>query len=118
MELKIINVYGHGDFNKEHVVLQAVSDCDAGRYMLADSTFLDSGSVSNKVRHTFWIPDRDVKAGDYISIWTKPGTNNKGTYRDCPLHRFFWGLNRAVWNDEGDCAVLFHVATWQFFPTH
>lgn len=46
-------------------------------------------------------------------LYTKKGqqtelANDKGTR----THVFYWGLERAVWNDTGDCAVLFEVAAW------
>lgn len=117
MKLEILSVHGTGDYLKEYVLLEALADCDVGRYMIADSTYMSDGKVSNKVRHTFWIPDRQVRAGDLVSVWTKPGDhivtkNAQGR----TIHRFFWGLREAVWNDTGDCAVLFELSTWAFAP--
>jgi hypothetical protein len=84
--------------------------------MLADTTYLNNGKVSNKLRHTFWFPDKDVKKDQLVSVWTKPGTDTTSeTDSGTKIHRFFWGLNRAVWNDTGDCAILFALTTWQFF---
>ena len=115
MKLKIIEVQGIGDYDKELVLLQAEDDCDVGRYLLADSTYTANGKVSNEVRHTFWFPDKEIKKGEYVAVWTKPGKSAEVTFRERPLHRFFWGLSKAVWNDDGDCAVLMHVPSWQFF---
>lgn len=69
-----------------------------------------------KIRHTYWFPDKNVNKGDLISVWTKSGENKKTTSKSGnPLHRFYWGLESAVWNDEGDCAILFEINTWQFY---
>ncbi|MEX2410160.1 MAG: hypothetical protein WD607_02105 [Candidatus Paceibacterota bacterium] len=116
MNLEIISIHNNGDQNKEYVLMKVLQNCDAGHYILADSTYTDDGKISNKVRHTYWIPDKEVEKGDLISIWTKDGKNTTSkTDSGTPIHRFFWGLNKPVWNDEGDCAVLFEVNTWQIF---
>lgn len=116
MQVEIIKVYGHGDYQNEYVMLKVLEDCDIGKYMIADNTYFDDGGISNKVRHTHWFPDKDVKKGELISLWTRKGVdttnkNDSGTI----VHRFYWGLNQAVWNDDGDCALLFHVNNWSHF---
>lgn len=116
MKVSIISIHEQGDFDKEYVLMRVREDCDIGHYILADSTYTDSNQVSNKIRHTYWFPDKQVKKGELVSLWTKPGRNTTGKTDDgSKVHRFFWGLKRAVWNDHGDCAVLFEISTWQFF---
>jgi hypothetical protein len=117
MKVNIISIHNRGNYEKEHVLMRVLDDCDIGRYMLADSTYTPKGQVSNKVRHTFWIPDKEVKKGDLVSVWTRSGndTTTKNDNGDI-IHRFYWDLKSSVWNDDGDCAVLFEMNTWQFFP--
>ena len=116
MNVEIISVHNHGNHKEEYVLLRVKADCDIGHYQLCDSTYTKDGNVSNKVRHTYWFPDKPVKKGDLVSLWTKDGTNTT-TKNDSgtTVHRFYWGLAKAVWNDDGDCAVLQHVPNWQFF---
>lgn len=116
MKLEIISVHNHGNHKEEYVLLKAHDDCDIGRYQLCDSTYTADGRVSNKLRHTYWFPDKDIKKGDLVSVWTKDGTNTTDKNSSGTLiHRFYWGLSKPVWNDNGDCAVLQYVSTWQFF---
>lgn len=116
MKLKIISVHNHGDFDKEYVMLKANEDCDVGRFVLADSTYTADGKVSNKVRHTYWFPDKNIKKDELVSLWTGPGNNTTAKTNDgTTVHRFYWGLKTAVWNDGGDCAVLLDIQDWQFF---
>jgi hypothetical protein len=116
MKLEIISVHNHGDYDKEYVRLQAREDCDVGRYLLADTTYTNDGKVSNKLRHTYWFPDKNIKKGDLVCVWTKPGANaTTSTSTGTPIHHFYWNLQTAVWNDEGDCAALLETNTWQFF---
>lgn len=116
MNLKIISVHNHGDFDKEYVLMRALEDCDVGRFILADSTYTEDGNISNKVRHTFWFPDKKIKKGELVSVWTRSGKMTEATSESgTPIHRFYWGLETAVWNDDGDCAVLLDIRDWQTF---
>lgn len=114
MKLKIKSIHGHGDFDKEHVLLQANEDCNIGHYLLADTTYNRDGTFSNKMKHTYWFLNQDVKKGDYVSVWTKSGADTVTKMKDgTPLHRFYWNLETAVWNDTGDCGLLVHTPVWQ-----
>jgi hypothetical protein len=117
MKVRIISVHGHGDYDKEHVLMEVLRDCDIGNFILADSTYTNEHKISNRLRHILWIPDKFVKQGDLVSVWTKSGTNTTVTNdQGRTIHRFFWDLKTAVWNDEGDCAVLFDINAWRLFP--
>lgn len=115
MKLKIVSVHNHGDAEKEYVLLHATEDCDIGRYALADSTYTADDHVSNKLRHFYWFPDKKVKKGEYVALWTGKGTNTVTVRDGVSVHTFYWGVGGAVWNDTGDCAVLLEIHTWQFF---
>jgi len=116
MKLKIISIHNHGNYEKEYAYLKAVDDCDVGDFVLADTTYLTSGKVSNKLRHMFWFPDKEIEAGDAVTVWTQPGVNTTIRRDDgTKLHRFYWGLKTAVWNDAGDGAVLLYAPEWQCF---
>lgn len=110
MDLKIVAVHGDGTQTKEYVLLQVLKDCTLDGYVLADNTYDNKGRLSNKVRHTFWFPDKKVKAGEYVSVRTGKGNYELGeTNQKKPLHRFYWNLDEGIWNDDGDCAVLLKV---------
>lgn len=116
MKVKIVGVHNHGDFKKEYVLLRVLEDCDIGEHMLADNTYTQDGIVSNKVRHTYWFPDKEVKKGELVSVWTRKGSDTEAKNdNDTTIHRFFWGLSEAIWNDDGDCALLFHIDSWTDF---
>jgi hypothetical protein len=116
MKVEMISVHNQGNYEHEYVLMRVQKNCNIGHYMLADSTYTSDDRVSNKLRHTFWIPDKEVRRGELVSVWTKIGTNITTKNNDGEtVHRFFWGLKTSVWNDKGDCAVLFELTTWQFF---
>jgi pimeloyl-ACP methyl ester carboxylesterase len=48
--------------------------------------------------HVFTFPDFSLSAGASVKVWTKAGTDD--------AENLFWGRRAAVWNNEGDTAVL------------
>ncbi|MEY8238826.1 MAG: hypothetical protein RPT25_00615 [Cycloclasticus sp.] len=113
MKLSIRYVKEHGALEKERIVLKVLDNVDVGNYMLADTTYIADEEVSNRLRHTFWIPDKAAEKGDIIVIYTKPGddftqSNKSGN----KTHFFYWGLKRTVWNKERDAAALFLLNDW------
>ncbi|CAM4345803.1 hypothetical protein CR156_14955 [Stenotrophomonas lactitubi] len=116
MKVKIVSIHGHGDESKEYVLLRVLDDCDIGKYQLSDTTYIKDNTVSNKLRHVYWFPDKEVSKGDLVSLWT--GIGKQATVKNAngeTVHRFFWGLKSAIWNDTGDAAVLQHVDQWSHF---
>ena len=114
MKLGIVSVSGQGDYDRELVTLKVISDCDAGSYILTDTTYTGEGEISSLLRHMYWFPDRKVWKGDFIQIYTKSGSDSSFTNKGgTTTHVLHWGLKTPVWNDDGDCAVLFAISEWQ-----
>lgn len=91
------------------IILEAENDCDIGTYILFDTTY-EGKYISDKVRHSFWLLDKKISAGDKIIIYTKSGEeklkingNGKNSYF------LYWGLDETVWNKHEDCAVLIKI---------
>lgn len=113
MDLKLIKIKDAKTDN-ERVVLKVLSKCNINSYILFDTTFDESGIVSNKHRHLFVFPNLVVEEGDFIWLYTKSGTygthtNTSGTI----THNFFWGVKNHIWNDDGDKAYLMHYDDWE-----
>jgi hypothetical protein len=118
MKISIKSISGHGDYDKEVATLTVNEDCDAGFHVLSDTTYTTDGKISALLRHMFWLPDKQVKKGDFIFIYTKTGTNTSfANNSNTTTHAFYWGLKTAVWNDDKDCAVLFEIGAWQHKAT-
>ncbi len=113
MNIKIKYVKDAGNIKKERLVLEVKINDDIGNFIVADSTYLGDGNVSNKLRHTFWVPDKDVSSGDLVIIYTKGGSNKTKENKDgTESHFFYWGLENTVWNQDGDSALLIEVKNW------
>jgi hypothetical protein len=113
MKAKIRNIVDHGQSN-ERIVLDIIADTDIGEFLILDTTYTSSGSISNKVRHPYWFPDKKVEKGDLVVVYTKKGTNSSKTNTNgTTSHFFYWGLDSNVWNNDGDCALLLHIHDWE-----
>ena len=113
MELKLIKIKD-AQTDDERVVIKALSKCNINSYILFDTTFDESGIVSNKHRHLFVFPDLVVEEGDFIWLYTKSGSY--GTHKNISgtiTHKIYWGLKNHIWNNEGDKAYLMHYDDWE-----
>lgn len=114
MKLKIRSIQEHGDATKEYVIIDVLEDCDVGRHGLADTTFTSEHKVSNRLRHFYWFPDQNVKKGDTVKLMTGVGKNTSSTnLLGQTVYTYYWRLKSAVWNDDGDAAVLFEMSNWK-----
>lgn len=114
-KLELISIEGQGNLDKECVWLNVKEDIDdLAFYMVTDTTYTNDHHISNELRHVFWFPKMAVKKGDYIRLSTKKGkTGTTTNTRNTTTHLLFWGLGRTVWNQDGDCAVLFGLSGWE-----
>jgi len=114
MDLEIRAVHGHGNHTEERVHMVATAKCNLAHYMLADSTYLPNGKLSNKLRHTYWGLDLELNRGDSVVLYTRDGDQSKRLQPDgSTVHFLYWGLHRAVWNDAGDLACLIWTPNWK-----
>ena len=111
MNITINAINNQGDHTQEFVELKIDKDTNLTHYLLSDTTYVDETTVSNKLPHTYWFSSQAVKAGDYVRLHTRTGTNtaNANTAKTS-TYQIYWGLNKAIWNNTGDKAMLFEVS--------
>ena len=116
MKLEVLAVHGRGGFNDEYVDLKVLEPCDLNQYMVADTTFLAGGAISNRFRHTYWFGPTTVNRGDFVRLFTRPKREtdaDRWRNGSCTTtYAFYWGLRTAVWNNTGDGAILFEIQNW------
>ena len=113
MKLQVIGIVNRGKPRQESIQLRVLVDTNLSYYLVLDTTYVSPTSISNLHRHAFWFPPTPVKAGDIVILYTCNGVNQsaRNTYGGT-THSFFWGLNKTVWNNTGDCGVLMELTTW------
>lgn len=114
MKLKITNIGDQGDLSKERVVMKVESGGNVGEFLLIQSGHFND-SVTNGIHAAYWFPDKDVKTGDFVVLYTKSGTNSEKPFKDVKSHFFYWGKSQPVWNADNRAAVLMHAPAWESF---
>ena len=117
MKIKIIKILDRAVVNKERLWLKVLQDTNMEHYIAFDTTYTSQNAISNLQRHAYWFDSKQVRSGDSVVLYTKKGTpsstqNSDGT----TTHFFYWGLDKTIWNDKGDCAVLFEIGNWITSP--
>lgn len=113
MRVKILYTKSRGNIDRERIVLKVLKRTDMGQYLIGDTTYFKDNSVSNRLRHVFWFPDKIVEEDDFVVLYTKHGKDSQFRNKSkTTTHRVYWGLDRTVWNKSGDGAVLFLIDDW------
>lgn len=115
MKLKLSSIADKGDFQKERVVIRAIDSTGVGEFVLLCTGVNDDGGLNIGVVNTYWFPDKEVRAGDLVVVYSKTGTNSEkaldnGTNK---AHFFYWGLSREVWSSSRVAPVLLHAPIWE-----
>ena len=77
MNLKI-KIVRNGDISHERVVLSVVLPDDVGKYVVLQVDTSEKGDgPTNSVERAYWFPDKKVKAGDFVVLYTKEGEDKE-----------------------------------------
>ncbi|GBR77497.1 hypothetical protein RDn1_156 [Candidatus Termititenax dinenymphae] len=112
MRIKINSIKNAGDIDNERVVLVAVLADDIGHYLLFNTTRNDNGSVSTRLQYPFWLPDKEVSAGDLIVIYTKSGKDKDKQYSRSTTHFLYRGMEHPIWDGERQDPLLMDIRKW------
>ncbi|TDY16939.1 hypothetical protein B0G81_8084 [Paraburkholderia sp. BL6665CI2N2] len=113
MKAQIKSFADPGVLPKERVVISVTADHDIGKYLLLCSgKSKDGGPMAGK-KDAFWFPDKPIKVGDRVVLYTKKGVRSEKKLDDgTTVHFFYWGLDAPLWNDDKNIAVLVQSAEW------
>jgi hypothetical protein len=117
-KLRLLRFKQPGIYKEERVILKAETDLELGNFIFCRSTrgkADKTSSVSALVADVNWLPDRKIKAGDFILLYTCVGSdrtfqNKNGTVS----HVLYLDIDEAIWTDGEKAAVLFELANWSF----
>jgi len=113
MNLKIRDILDAGALDNERLVINVLQDDDVGYFLVLDTTSVSEGTVSAKPKHTYWFPDKQVKIGDLVVLYTKKGTQSATQNKDgSTSHFFYWGFDNALWTKPDDAVLLLESRAW------
>jgi hypothetical protein len=93
-------------------VLRVTSAADIGEFLLLRSA-ADEGEVTTTITQVFWFPDRPVRSGDLVVLYTKSGAEKQRTNKNgSTSHFFYWGNPAPLWDKSEHVAVIAHLDEW------
>ena len=99
----------------ERVVFVAKEDCDIGKYIVFSSRYfnVEAKRISSMLKYLFWLPDKVVRKGDRIIIYTKAGQTQEKANQDGTMSYFFYrGNKESCFADTNACVVLMDASIW------
>lgn len=115
MKLAIKSFADPGSIDQERIAISVLGDVDVGSFAIFRAKRNSTGDVSAGYKVAYWFPDKQVKAGDLVILYTKKGkSREKQLDGDRTAHFFYWGLSDPAWApNSGNAAVLLSVAEWK-----
>ncbi len=97
-------------------MLRIIHDVDIGHYILFAGRITGSGVSPNAVPAAFWFPDKEIKKGDLVVVYTKEGSfSSKSNPSGTTSFFYYWGLQESLFSRDRHAAVLAQISSWQSF---
>lgn len=114
MMLEISSFADPGVHEKERLILKALSDVDIGKYGVFRSAVSEDEPISG-TKAAYWFPDKRIKAGDLVILYTKQGKSSKKEISGGhTAYFYYWHRKESLWGTGQKAAVLFRIAEWTF----
>lgn len=110
-ELTVVGTFDRGVPNQERIVLRVNEILDLGQYGVMIGVRASAGSAIPVHDNLFWFGDGIVNPGDWLFIYTGPGTPKfstlpKSTDRMFTVH---WGRATTLFESQELVPILFRV---------
>lgn len=116
MNLVIQKIVTPGKLDTERVLFKVENDAAIGFYGIFKTIEIGEKTLSSNIRKSYWFPDKDVKKGDLVVLYSKVGINTERKEADgSTVHFFYWGNDATQWEKrekDSDAVVLFKIDEW------
>ena len=104
-KLEIRKIQNDSKDQSECITLYASEDVQLGHYAVLDRTFSKDNKLSNKFRHFHQLPNKAVRAGEFVRLFTGTGTDKTWTWTNkdkisCQVHDIYWGSGENILNNN------------------
>lgn len=115
MNIKIGRIVDRGNLEKERIIFSVTENDFLGAYLALKTKKTGEKAISSKTEATYWFPDKDVKKGDLVVLYSKKGINTEKTNTDSTTtHFLYWESSNVLWNGSEDAVVLLRLQEWAF----
>lgn len=115
MKINIRSYADAGDLANERLVLNVLEDTDIGNYAILKSSISNTGGATWGSKVAYWFPNKEVKKGDLVVLYTKNGTSSSKELRSGGIAYFYyWKRDSAIWGGSPpqSVAVLLEAPHW------
>jgi hypothetical protein len=118
MRIRIVTIGDRGVGNQERLHLSVLAPANLVNYAVFDTVRIGNGLTIVPIpKNTFWFTDCEVRPGDQVVLYTRPGVPTKERRTDGHTnHFFFWNKPNTLWQDPNGCAVLIEINQWETSP--
>ena len=110
-ELILFGPYDRGVPNQERIVLRAaLPNVDLTYFGLVLAMKLASGAAVPIIDNFFWFGNGLLNEGDWICVYTSPGTAHNVPYRENPankVYNLYWGRRKVAFLSPDMVPLLF-----------
>jgi len=111
MKLEILEIKERG-MADERVIFVAKEDCDIGKYFVFVTKKNEGKIVYTQLSYPFWFPDKKVKKGDWVVLYTKDGSSSFRENKDGTTSHFYYRKSNAPILASPNFALLIEANTW------
>lgn len=112
MKLEIRDIKEKGT-DEERLVLAATEDCDIGKYFAFLTKKNAQNIVFTNIKNPYWFPDKLVKKGDLVILYSKKGTDSSKENKDGSSSHFYYRNLVSPIFIENYFALIVEANTWQ-----
>lgn len=110
MTAEITGIRDAGDLQRERLILRAKSDTDIGNSIVLCAPADGENVYPNAMEVAFWFPDKAVKKGDIIVLYTKEGEEKfKCNKNRTTSYFYYWGLSSPLWKKSKNAVVVLYL---------
>jgi hypothetical protein len=74
---------------------------------------LPNDKISKQIKHTYWLPQREVKKGDLVVIYTHSGASSFKVNEDETSSYFYYrNLPSPIFIDD-ELVLVVEISTWK-----
>ena len=115
MLISINKLKGKGDLDDERLVMEAGMNLDVGDYAVFQTGY-SNGGPTIKVHHAYWFPNKEVREGDLIILYTRAGSQHERRSEDGGTsHFYYWNKKSAIWDEPNTCPILLYAPDWSVY---
>ena len=110
MMLEFKYIKDKGDLDSERSVFKVISDCNLGDFIAFRTKETSEDGISSKIELPFWFPDKRIKKGDTVVLYSKKRRVNEKTNKDGSIsHFFYWGNDTPLFLEDDDSVLLVEI---------